>query len=316
MTKKNLGKSSIQVAPFVLGGNVFGWTIDPATSFRILDAFTDHGFNFVDTADIYSTWIPGHIGGESESIIGNWIARTGKRDKVVLATKVGLDMGEGKKGLASKYINLAVEDSLRRLQTDYIDLYQAHTDDIETPLEETLETFDRLIKAGKVRLIGASNYKGARLAEALEKSRGSSFAEYATLQPNYNLHARQDYETDLAPVAGKYDLGIIPYFSLASGFLTGKYRTKEDTKGTSREGMLVDYFDERGNKILKALSEVAQETGAEQGPIALAWLLTRPQVIGPIASATSVNQLQSLLTAVDLRLSTEHIQKLTEASAC
>ncbi len=226
-----------------------------------------------------------------------------------------MDMGEGKKGLKAKYIEQAVEDSLRRLQTDFIDLYQAHKDDEETPLEETLTAFDKLIQAGKVRLAGASNYKGARLAEALETSKKAGLAEYVTLQPEYNLHTREAYETDLAPVVEKYGLSVIPYFSLASGFLTGKYKTKDDAKGVAREGMVGKYFDERGEKILKALSEVAEEAGASQASVALAWLLTRPNLAGPIASATSVHQLESLFAAADLSLTEAQVKTLTDASA-
>jgi len=315
MQRKTLGNSSIQVAPFAFGGNVFGWTIDAERSFAILDAFVDRGFNFIDTADVYARWVPGNHGGESETILGQWLVRSGKRDKVVLATKVGIEMGEGKKGLSRRYILEAVEASLKRLQTDRIDLYQSHKDDEATPIEETLGAYAQLIEQGKVRIIGASNYSGERLAEALETAEREGLPVYQMLQPEYNLHARHAYETQLEPVVKKFGLGVIPYFSLASGFLTGKYRTKEDAKGAKREQMVGKYFDERGEKILKALDEVSMKTGALPATIALAWLLAQPTITAPIASATSVEQLESLLAAVDLKLEPAALEKLTQASA-
>jgi aryl-alcohol dehydrogenase-like predicted oxidoreductase len=315
MQTRTLGHSDIQIVPLVLGGNVFGWTTDAETSFTILDAFVDRGFNFIDTADVYSRWVPGHTGGESETILGQWFKRSGKRDKVVLATKVGMDLGEGKKGLSKKRILEAVEDSLTRLQTDHIDLYQSHKDDPETLFEETLEAYALLIDQGKVRIIGASNYTGERLAAAAEAAENTKLPAYQTLQPEYNLYDRQGYERDLAPVAGRLGVSVIPYFSLASGFLTGKYKTKEDAKGANREALVAKYFDERGEKILKALNEVSQQTGATQASVALAWLLARPTITAPIASATSMRQLESLFAAVDLKLDPEALDKLTEASA-
>jgi len=315
MQIKALGNSSIQVAPFVLGGNVFGWTTDAARSFAILDAFVDRGFNFIDTADVYARWVPGNKGGESETILGQWFARSGKRDKVVLATKVGVAMGEGKQGLSRKYILEAVEASLKRLQTDRIDLYQSHEDDQATPIEETLGAYAQLIAQGKVRIIGASNYSGERLAAAMETAEREKLPVYQMLQPEYNLHTRHAYETQLEPVVKKFGLGVIPYFSLASGFLTGKYRTKEDAKGAKREALVGKYFDERGGRILKALEEVAKETGAQQATIALAWLLAQPTITAPIASATSVEQLETLLAAVELKLSEAQVKQLTDASA-
>jgi len=315
MQTRNLGRSDIQVVPLMFGGNVFGWTIDEAKSFEILDAFADRGFNFIDTADVYSRWAPGHHGGESETILGAWFKRTGKRDKIVLATKVGMDLGEGKKGLSRARIIKAAEDSLKRLQTDYIDLYQSHKDDPETPLEETLLAYEQLIAQGKVRIIGASNYTGARLSEALTVAAKQGLPVYQTLQPEYNLHARQGYETDLEPVAERYGLGVIPYFSLASGFLTGKYKSKADATGAMREKQLGKYFDERGEKILAALHEVAEATGAQPASIALAWLLARPSITAPIASATSVQQLASLFAAVELKLGGEALEKLNLASS-
>ena len=299
----------------MLGGNVFGWTIDAATSFTILDAFVDRGFNFIDTADVYSRWKPGNHGGESESILGQWFARSGKRDKVILATKVGNDMGDGKKGLARNYILKAAEDSLRRLQTDHIDLYQSHIDDPSTPIDETLEAYQQLIQQGKVRLIGASNYKAPRLREAIEIARRENLPVYQTLQPEYNLYDREKFETDLQPASKELSLDVIPYFALASGFLTGKYKSKEDTKGANRESGVAKYFDDRGIKILKALDEVAAETGANQATISLAWLLAQPTILAPIASATSTRQLDALLDAPSLKLNEAQIAKLTKASA-
>ena len=315
MQTRQLGASGIEVAPLVFGGNVFGWTIDQEKSFTILDAFVDRGLNFIDTADVYSKWVPGNHGGESETILGAWLKRSGKRDQVVLATKVGMDLGDGKQGLAKKYILEAAEASLKRLGTDYIDLYQSHKDDESVPFEETLSAYQQLIEQGKVRAIGASNYKGARLTEAMETARKHGLPVYQTLQPEYNLHARKEYETDLAPVAEMYSLGVIPYFSLASGFLTGKYKTKDDAKGAKREAQVGKYFDDRGQEILKALAEVAEETGAKQASIALAWLLAQPTITAPIASATSIEQLDGLAAAVDLKLTPEQLGKLTSASA-
>jgi len=315
MQTRTLGKSNLEIVPLVLGGNVFGWTIDEPKSFEVLDAFADRGFNCIDTADVYSKWVLGHQGGESETILGKWFARSGKRNSIVLATKVGMDMGDGQKGLARKYILEEVEQSLRRLKTDHIDLYQSHIDDKDTPLDETLEAYARLIEQGKVRAIGASNYKGDRLSEAIELAEKSGLPVYRTLQPEYNLYDRQEYETDLAPVAAQYELGVIPYFSLASGFLTGKYQKLEDAKGAKREGRVTKYFDPRGMRILKVLKSVADEAGAPQASVALAWLLAQPTITAPIASATSVDQLQDLFAAAELKLSPAQLEELTEASA-
>ena len=315
MLKRTLGDDRLQIAPIMLGGNVFGWTADEPTSFAILDAFVARGFNAIDTADVYSRWVPGHQGGESETVLGAWLKRSGQRGQVILATKVGMDMGEGRKGLKAARIKEAVEGSLRRLRTDYIDLYQSHQDDEGTPLEETLRAYGDLIQEGKVRYIGASNYQGARLAQAMDAGGKAGLPRYRTLQPNYNLHARQNYETDLAPVVAAHGLGVIPYFSLAAGFLTGKYRTREDARGVAREGAVGGYFDERGARILKALAAVSAETGAAQASISLAWLLAQPHVTAPIASATSVQQLDSLLAAADLDLTAGQLETLTRASA-
>ena len=315
MKLRQLGNSQVQVAPLMFGGNVFGWTIDAATSFDVLDAFVANGFNFIDTADVYSKWFPGNHGGESEAIIGDWFARSGKRDQIVLATKVGMDLGDDKKGLAGKYILEAVEASLRRLKTDYIDLYQSHIDDATVPLDETLRAYQKLIEQGKVRMIGASNYTGARLREAVDLAKHEGLPVYQTLQPHYNLYDRQGFETDQQPVAKELGIGVIPYFSLASGFLTGKYQTKEASIGANRESRVAKYFDERGMKILAALNEVAAETGAKVATISLAWLMAQPTILAPIASATSVEQLEDLIAAPSLRLTESALAKLTAASA-
>ena len=315
MQTRTFSAHKIAVAPLMLGGNVFGWTADEVQSFRILDRFVDRGFNFIDTADVYSRWVPGHVGGESETILGKWLKQSGKRDKVVLATKVGMDMGDGKKGLGAGYIRQAVEASLTRLQTDTIDLYQTHQDDKETPLEETVKALDALVREGKVRVLGASNYDGRRLRAAIEVARNAGWAAYETLQPQYNLVERKDYEHDLAPVVAEYALGVVPYFSLAAGFLTGKYKSVEDARGKSRAGKVSGYFNASGEAVLQALAEVARQTGAKEASVALAWLLSRPNVLAPIASATTLEQMDDLFAAVDLELSAEQLALLSNASA-
>jgi aryl-alcohol dehydrogenase-like predicted oxidoreductase len=315
MKTRSLGKTDLSIVPMVFGGNVFGWTADEARSFELLDAWVDRGFNCVDTADVYSVWMPGHEGGESETIIGKWLAKSGKRQKVVLLTKVGMQMKWGGKGLSKQWILEEVENSLRRLQTDYVDLYQSHKDDETVPFEETLEAYAQLIEQGKVRFIGASNYGGARLREAIELAEEKKLPVYRVLQPEYNLHDRQAYEQDLAPVAAEYGLGVISYFSLASGFLTGKYQGLEDAKGKKREARVQKYFDERGMKILKALRQVSDETGAEQAAVSLAWLLAQPTVTAPIASATSLEQIGAMSAAVELELNEAQLKTLNEASA-
>jgi aryl-alcohol dehydrogenase-like predicted oxidoreductase len=313
MQTRKLGNTGVEIPVVMLGGNVFGWTVDEAESFRLLDAAFDAGLNFIDTADVYSKWIPGHVGGESETILGKWFARSGKRDRVVIATKVGMDMGDGKQGLAPKYIAEAVEASLRRLQTDRIDLYQSHKDDEKTPLEETLGAFDRLVKQGKVRAIGASNYTGARLREALETSKRNGLVKYATLQPHYNLLERESYEADLAPVVAEYGLGVIPYFALAGGFLTGKYRSEADTQGKARGGPVAKYLNAQGLAVLEALDAVAQEYGSTPASVALAWLVAQPGIAAAIASATIEKQLGDLAAAGELRLKPADIKKLSAA---
>jgi aryl-alcohol dehydrogenase-like predicted oxidoreductase len=313
MKKRRLGRSDIEVAPFCFGGNVFGWTADEATSFALLDAFVGEGFDFIDTADAYSRWVPGHTGGESETIIGRWIKARGNRDKVIIATKVGADMGSGRT-MAPSYVRKAVEDSLKRLQTDRIDVYQTHWDDEKTPLEEVLSTYAELIKAGKVRVIGASNYSAQRLREALEISARKGLPRYETLQPQYNLMERKEYEAELAPLCRKEQIGVIPYYSLASGFLSGKYRSKDDAGKSPRGSGATKYLDERGLRVLSALDAIAAERKATVAQIALAWLLAKPELAAPIASATSVAQLHELLGAVRLELSAADVARLDAAS--
>ncbi len=315
MQFRKLGKSGLSVAPLAFGGNVFGWTADEAMSFRLLDTFVDSGLNLVDTADSYSTWVPGHVGGESETILGRWFKQSGKRSKVVLATKVASPMGEGKKGLSRKYILEAVEDSLRRLQTDSIDLYQSHRDDPDTPVEETLSAYADLVKQGKVRHIGCSNFSAERMEESLRVSRQYGYPEYISLQPNYNLYDREDYEKNLEPTVVKHGLGVIPYFALAAGFLTGKYKSKEDAASAARGGMVGKYFTDRGVRILAALEKVAREHNATQAQVALAWLMARPSITAPIASATRPEQLHEIIAATNLQLRPESLEELNRASA-
>lgn len=315
MKKRALGKSGLEVPPLCFGCNVFGWTVDQETGFKLLDALLDAGLNFLDTADVYSRWAPGNSGGESETVIGNWVNARGNRDKVIIATKVGMDLGDGKKGLAKSYILRAVEDSLKRLQTDYIDLYQSHVDDQETPLEQTLEAYDQLVKAGKVRAVGASNYDATRLARAIEISRAQGLPRYESLQPNYNLYDRAGFEAELEPLCLENGIGVINYFSLAKGFLTGKYRSEADLGQSPRGQGVKQYLNGRGFRILFALDRLAQEYGTTQAAVALAWQIARPSITAPIASATSLAQLSDLISATRLQLSDEATNLLTEESA-
>ncbi len=312
MDKIELGKSGLKVAPWAFGGNVFGWTVDQATGFRLLDAFVDTGFNLIDSADVYSRWIPGHVGGESETVIGAWLAQGGgRREKVVIATKLGMDMPEGK-GLSRTYMMTAVDRSLQRLKTDYIDLYQSHRDDEETPIEETLSAYGELIKAGKVRAIGASNYQAPRLAEALKLAAAKGLPRYETLQPWYNLYDRDTFEGPLADLCKAENLGVIPYFGLASGFLTGKYRSKEDLQGSPRAYRAGDMLNPRGLRILAALDEVGGRLGATPAQVSLAWLRAKGTV--PIASATSLAQLQELAKSTAVTLDPAAVATLDKAS--
>lgn len=312
MKKATLGRSEIVIAPLVFGGNVFGWTADEARSFELLDRFVERGFNAIDTADSYSAWAPGLSGGESETVLGKWLAQRGRRDDIVLMTKVG--MWEPRKGLSAANIEAAVEDSLKRLGTDYIDVYFAHIDDENVPLEETLTAFDKLVKAGKVRALGASNYSAERLRQALEIAKEQGLARYEVMQPLYNLHDRKDFESELAALAQEQEVGMVSYFSLASGFLTGKYRRREDLKNSARGDFMQNYFSERGERVLQALTAVADEMSVRPAQVALAWLLTRPGVTAPIASATNVAQLDEILGSVDVSLPDALLTRLDEAS--
>ncbi|WP_137388692.1 aldo/keto reductase [Rhodoligotrophos defluvii] len=316
MEFRRLGRTDLMIAPLVLGGNVFGWTIDENASFAVLDAFVDAGFNAIDTADSYSRWKPGNQGGESETIIGKWLkANPGKRDKVLIFTKVASDMGEGRKGLSRRWIMQAVEDSLRRLQVDVIDLYQSHWPDPDTPYEETLAAYASLLQQGKVRAIGASNLDAQQLANALAVARDKGLPRYETLQPRYNLYDRSAFEGPLCDLVVREDLGVISYYGLASGFLTGKYRSPADLAQSRRGEAVGKYLNARGERILKALDEVSARHGAKPAEVALAWLLTRKGVTAPIASATSPEQLASLVKSATLKLDPEDIQALDQASA-
>lgn len=312
MNKRPLGRSGISIAPLVFGGNVFGWTVDEQRSFELLDRFVERGFNAIDTADIYSNWGPGLKGGESEAVLGKWLARRGRRDDVVIMTKVG--MWDARKGLSAHNIQAAVEDSLKRLGTDYLDVYFAHIDDETVPLEETLQAFSKLVDDGKVRALGASNYSAERLRQALKVSADQGLARYELMQPLYNLYDRAEFETELAGLAQEHQLGVVSYFSLASGFLTGKYQSADDLKGSARGRFLGKYFDERGQKLLQELLTVSTELSAKPAQVALAWLLTRPGLTAPIASATSVEQLDEIMGSADLSLPPAALQRLDAAS--
>lgn len=315
MEKRQLGESDLWVYPVMLGGNVFGWTVDEPNSFKILDGFVAAGFNFIDTADVYSRWAPGNKGGESETIIGDWIHKRRNRNEVLIATKVGFEMGEGKKGLRKSYILKAVDASLERLRTDHIDLYQTHCDDETVPVGETLEAYDQLVREGKVRWIGASNLTPERLKESLATSAANGFPSYQSLQPHYNLYDRQDYESHFETLAMGHGLGVVCYYSLAAGFLTGKYRSEADFGKSVRGSRMGKYLDERGLRILAALDKLAAELDTTPATLALAWLIHRPSITAPIVSATSREQLQSLIAAPLLDVTAGHIAELTAASA-
>ena len=315
MQRRRLGNSGLEVAPLAFGGNVFGWTVDEKTGFELLDAFVSNGFNLVDTADVYPKWVPGNQGGESEAMIGNWLRRSGRRQDVVIATKVGVEMAPDRKGLSKEHILRSADESLRRLQTDYIDLYQSHRDDAETPLEETLAAYDQLIKEGKVRAIGASNYSTARLEEALNVSKRLGLPRYESLQPLYNLYDRGVFERELEPLCERENIGVIPYYSLAAGFVSGKYRSEADLAQRARGDSVKKYLNERGLGILEALDEVAAKYSSTPARVALAWLIARPSITAPIASATSLDQLNDLIEATRLDLDQESMEMLNRASA-
>ncbi|NID17380.1 aldo/keto reductase [Luteibacter yeojuensis] len=313
MKLRQLGRSPLHVAPLAFGGNVFGWSVDEPRSFDLLDAFVDHGFNLIDTADVYEAWVPGNEGGESETIIGNWLARSGKRDRVVIATKVG--KWARYPGLSPTNIREAVEDSLRRLRTDRIDLYQSHEDDPKVPLEETLRAFDDLVTAGKVRVVGASNYASTRLQDALDTSAAKGLARYESMQPEYNLMDRKGFEEALQPLCVKEQVGVISYYSLASGFLSGKYRSEADLgKSKARGGRVKSYLGERGSRVLAALDQVAEAQHATPAQVALAWVMAQPAIAAAIASATSVEQLDDIAKAASLVLTAEELATLKAAS--
>ena len=315
MKKRQLGNSSLEIFPLAFGGNVFGWTVDEPTSFSLLDAFLGIGGNLVDTADYYSRWHSGHIGGESETIIGSWMKKRGNRDKVILATKVGSDMGLGKKCLSKNYIIESIEKSLKRLQTDYIDLYQSHFDDITTPVGETLEAYAELVKQGKVRVIGASNFSRERLLESLSFSAQNDLPRYESFQPEYNLYSRETFEQEYVPICREFNVGVISYFALASGFLTGKYRTDQDTSKSVRGGSMGKYMNERGMKIINALDEVSEKYKTSVTAVALTWVIARPTIIAPIVSATSIEQFGQIASAVNLELDAPSIELLNHASS-
>jgi len=311
--KRRIGTSELYTRPFVLGGNVFGWTADESESFKILDAYVDAGFDFIDTADVYSRWVEGNKGGESEAIIGRWLKKSGKRDDVYIITKVGSEMSPAEKGLKKDYILREAEASLKRLGTNYIDLYLVHYDDLSTPVEETLEAFAKLIQDGKVGYIGASNMSPERIRESLEFSKKNGLPEYICLEPEYNLYDRADYENKYEPLVREYGLGVISYYSLASGFLTGKYRTKDDLESSKRGGKVEQYLNDRGTRIIDALREVADQYHATPAQIALAWVQARPSVTAPIASVSKTSQLD-ILKSADIRLDKASMEKLNEAS--
>ena len=315
MKKRKLGNTGLEVSPLIFGGNIFDWTVDRAAAFQLLDAFSCAGFNAVDTADVYSRWVPGHCGGESEIVLGEWMRQRKNREQIVVATKVGMDMGDGKKGLSKAHILRSADDSLRRLQSEYIDLYQSHIDDPNTPLEETLGAFAQLLREGKVRAIGASNHKADRLCAALEVSRKCGLPAYQTLQPNYSLMERTEYEKNLEPICAREGLGVINYFPLAGGFLSGKYRSESDAAGKARARNVTKYLNERGYKILDGLDAVARKYCATPAKVALAWCIARPSITAPIVSATNLEQLSDLLSAVDLKLEADSIEFLNQASA-
>ena len=316
MNKRTLGRSDLNVSVVMLGGNVFGWTADEQASFKVLDAFVAAGGNFIDTADVYSKWVRGHSGGESEAIIGRWMASRRNRNQVLIATKVGAEMGSGGKGLSRGYILREVEDSLRRLQTDHIDLYQSHVDDPDTPMEDTLGAYADLIKAGKVRALGASNFTAERLAQALAARARHGYPRYESLQPMYNLYERAGYETALEPLCRKEQVGVIGYSSLGSGFLTGKYRSEGDLDKSPRGHSVKNrYFNERGFRVLGALDEVAERYQTTPGAVAMAWLMARPGVTSPIASATNVDHVSELVASTRLALDRDAIERLDRASA-
>lgn len=315
MEKRELGKSGLNVSPLCFGGNVFGWTVDKMESFKLLDAFVDAGFNFIDTADTYSWWVSGNTGGESEAIIGKWMAERKNRDRIILSTKTGSQNNDRPKNVSKQFILSSVEDSLRRLKTDYIDLYQTHFDDENTPVEETLSAYEQLIKEGKVRVIGTSNMSPERIRESLKASEAKGFPKYQTLQPLYNLMERESYEKELMGIVEDNHMGVLSYYSLASGFLSGKYRSADDLIKSQRGGGVKKYLNARGFKVLEVLDKISEKHGTTQAAVSLAWLMARPTITSPIVSATSLKQMESIIKAPQLKLEKEDMELLNNASA-
>jgi aryl-alcohol dehydrogenase-like predicted oxidoreductase len=312
--RRRLGSSGLEVSPLIAGGNVFGWTADEGTSFAVLDAFVAGGVTMIDTADCYSSFVPGHVGGESETIIGKWMKARGNRDRVQIATKVGIQEIDGSKGIGRDMIAKGVELSLQRLQTDYIDLYYAHFDFPDVPQDETAEAFDRLVRAGKVRAIGASNFAQPRLQSALETARSHGQAAYSVLQPNFNLMSKEQFPPEYRAWCADHDIGVLPYYALAAGFLTGKYRNVEEAKASARGDSPAKFFNARGDKVLAALDRVAKDAGVTQAQVAIAWLIATPGITAPIASATRTAQVESLVAAMELKLGGEAMAALNEAA--
>lgn len=315
MQKRRLGRTDLAIAPLVFGGNVFGWTADEKTSFDLLDRFIDAGLNAIDTADSYSRWVPGNSGGESETIIGKWMKQRGNRDRMVLITKVGSDMGQGRVDLSAGYIEKAIDASLKRLQTDVVDLYFSHWPDSTVPHEETLGAYQKLIAKGKVRFIGASNLDAGQLRAALDVAKLRDLPRYHVLQPGYNLYDRDEFEGPLRDLCMAENLGVINYFALAKGFLSGKYRSKDDIGKSPRGDGMQAYLNPRGMRVLAALDAVSARLSATQAEVALAWLIARPGITAPIASATRLDQVESLIRSVSLKLAAEDIAELDKASA-
>lgn len=315
MKNRELGKSGLQVSPLCFGGNVFGWTVDEKQSFKLLDAFIDAGFNFIDTADTYSWWVPGNKGVESETIIGKWMAERKNRDRIILSTKTGSQNNERPGNVSKEFIISSIEGSLRRLKTDYIDLYQTHFDDENTPVEETLAAYDQLVKEGKVRVIGTSNMAPERIRESLKVSETEGFPKYQTLQPLYNLMERESYEKELKDIVKENNMGVLSYYSLASGFLTGKYRSTDDLSKSQRGGGVKKYLDEKGIRVLEALDKISEKHDTTQASISLAWLMARPTITSPIVSVTSLKQMESIIKAPQLKLEKEDMDLLNSVSA-
>ena len=314
MNLVNLGKTQLEIPPIAFGGNVLGWTADKEESFKLLDALLEKGFNYIDTANVYSRWADGHEGGESETVLGEWMKARGNRDKIIIATKVGMDMGQGHIDLSPNHIQKQIDDSLKRLQTDYVDVYFSHKDDEETPVEKTIDTYKKLIDAGKIKYIGASNFSLPRLMESLDYSEKNDLPRYEVYQPEYNLMRRDKFEGAVRGFCMEKNISVTSYFTLAAGFLTGKYEDREDAKGADREKHVNDFFDAKGKRVIEALKEIAKAQNSSPAAVAIAWTMAQPGITAPIASASKMSQLDSFFQAAELRLSDEQIQHLSEAS--